>query len=149
MNAAPALVAPEVSRRRTSPPTAPRASLLIVSDSTDRLATLRASLGRGEIEVTGVTDPEEAARACRAGPDLVVVDVGPEHLIGVLKDIRAGTGPERIPVLVEAGRLAAAPNLAGALLKYRAMPCGRADLIKLARCRITPGARGQRAGKLL
>ena len=123
--------------------------LLIVSDLSARLARLNSLLATGEVEVTAATSIEEMCCGCRGGHDLVVVDVSPEIVSGVLKVLRGCAGCTKIPVLVEASRIAADARLAGLLPKYRAMPCSHADLITLARKRIASPAVKQSARGIL
>ena len=120
--------------------------VLIVSDSAERLAGLRALLNTGGVEITGATSLEEASRACERRQDLAVVDVAPPLLAGVLRALRSSAGSVESSVLVEASRLGAGDDLNGVLPRYRAMPCGRADLIALARRRTSPAA-GRRSAK--
>lgn len=138
-----------ISRPQLYLPAAGKPRLLIVSDSSERLTELRASLGVAEIEITGATSAEELSRACRCGHDLAAIDVGPAHLAGVLKALRASAGHAEIPLLVEASRLSAETGLAGLLPKYRAMPCSRADLLTLVRRRTTSAARHGKAKRML
>jgi len=136
------------SSRQPHPTPASKPRLLIISDSSERLTNLRASLSTGEIEITSATSPAELRRACRSKHDLAVVDVGPTHLGKVLEDLRSSKEGAEIPVLVEASRLAADPGLVGVLPKYRAMPCSHADLVTLARRRIA-STTGRRHGRKL
>jgi hypothetical protein len=141
--------APASSQQQLNLQAPRRPRLLIVSDSPDGLARLRAALNLGEIEITSAASIEELSRACRDGQDLAVVDVSPAQLTGVLKALRADAGCAEAPVLVEASRLPPEPGLAGVLPKYRAMPCSQADLVALARRRIAPGAVRRGARKML
>ncbi len=129
--------APVVSNHQPYPTPHPRPRLLIFSDCPDRLTKLSASLAAGEIEITSATSPEELRLICRDGHDLAVIDVSPTSLVAVLDALRDSEGYAEIPVLVEATRLAAAPGLTGVLPKYRAMPCSHAELVTLARSRIS------------
>jgi CheY-like chemotaxis protein len=108
--------------------------LLIVTDCPDRLRGLRASISTDGIEITGVTSPEELSRACHSEHDLAVIDVGAAHLPEVLRILRSSVRHSSISLLVEASKVFTEPSLAGVLPKYRAMPCSRSDLLKLARC---------------
>ena len=120
----------------SSPAGKPR--LLIVSDSTERMRSLSASLAMVEVEITVATTLEELNCACRGSHDLAVVDVGPERLPEALKVLRNCAGCANVPLLVEADRLLDGPRLAGVLPTYRAMPCSHTDLITLARRSIAP-----------
>jgi hypothetical protein len=126
-----------------------RPRLLIITDSSERLSKLRASLNIGEVEITGATSPEEMCRGCCGWQDLAVVDVSPAHLGGVLKALRQCAGCTKISVLVEAGRIFDDPSLAGLLPTYRAMPCSGSDLITLAQGCVNPHAVKQRARGIL
>lgn len=132
-----------------TPTPANKPHLLIVSDSSERLTRLRALLALGEVEITSATSPEELNCACRSRQDLVVVDASPARLGGVLKALRKCAGCAEVPVLVEANRLAADPDLAGLLPKYRAMPCGHSDLVTLVRLRIAPRTEERKTRRML
>ncbi len=120
----------------SSPAVKPR--LLIVSDCTERMRSLSASLAMVEVEITVAATLEELNCACRGSHDLAVVDVGPELLFDVLKILRNCAGCANVPLLVEADRGLDDPRLAGVLPAYRAMPCSHTDLITLARRSIAP-----------
>lgn len=126
-----------------------RQRLLIITDSSERLSKLRASLNIGEVEITGAASPEEMCCACRGWQDLAVVDVSPAHLGGVLKALRRCAGCTKISVLVEASRISDDPSLAGLLPTYRAMPCSGSDLITLAQGYVNPTAVKQRSRGIL
>lgn len=126
-----------------------RPRLLIITDSSERLSKLRASLNMGEVEITSATSPEEMCSACCGWQDLAVVDVSPAHLGGVLKVLRQCAGCTKIPVLVEAGRISDDPSLASLLPTYRAMPCSHRDLVTLARRRINPSTEEHKTRRLL
>lgn len=126
-----------------------RLRLLIVTDSLDRLTGLRAALHTEGMEITSAASPEELSRACCREHDLAVVDVSPAQLPGVLQALRGSQGHAEISLLVEVSRIVAEPGLAGLLPKYRAMPCSRIDLVKLARCRITSTVRPRRRRMML
>jgi DNA-binding response OmpR family regulator len=121
--------------------------LLIVTDSVERAASLRASLDTDRVEVTCITSPADLSLACRCGHDLAVVDVGASEIVEVLKGLRSSAGCETISVLVQASRLASDPSLTGVLPAYRAMPCSQADLIALARRRLTASGKNQRLAR--
>jgi len=142
------LAAP-ISKPQLYLPAASKPRLLIVSDSSERLTELRASLDAAEMEITGATSAEELSCACRRRYDLAAIDVDPAHLAGVLQALRTSAGHAEIPLLVEASRLSAEPGLAGLLPKYRAMPCSRADLLALVRRRTTSAARRWKAKRML
>ncbi len=137
------------NRHQPYPVLACKSRMLIVSDSAERLTRLRVSLFVGEVEIAGASSPGEMCSACRGGYDLVVVDLSPESISGVLKVLRGCEGCAKIPVLVEADRLTADPRLAGLLPQYRAMPCSQTDMVKLARRQIAPNDEGRRARGIL
>lgn len=107
--------------------------LLLVSDQPDNLNSLPAELGASDIEITSAKSVEDVRRACCAGHDVAVIDVGPAQLLKILKTLRASDGYKDISVLVDASRLSLEPSLAGVLPAYRAMPCSHAQLVALAR----------------
>jgi hypothetical protein len=122
--------------QQSDPAPAGKPHLLIVTDCSDRLAGLRSLLHADGVEITGVGSSEELSRACHGKHDLVVIDVGAGRLPEVLCTLRSSARHSRISLLVEASRVLTEPSLAGVLPKYRAMPCSRSDLVKLARCLI-------------
>jgi hypothetical protein len=107
--------------------------VLIVTDCSERLRSWQGAIHTEEIEITGATSFEELSRACRRAHDLAVIDVGAGSLPEVLRVLRSTDRHSRIALLVEASRVHTEPGLAGLLPLYRAMPCGRSDLLKLAR----------------
>lgn len=127
-----------VSRMQPSDPApADKSHLLIVADCADRLAGLGALLRTDGVEVTGAASSEELSRACHNKHDLVVVDVGAGRLREVLRTLRSSVRHSGVSLLVEASRVLTEPSLAGVFPRYRAMPCSRSDLVKLARRLIT------------
>jgi hypothetical protein len=89
------------------------------------------------VEITGAASSAELSRACHGTHDLVVIDVDAGRLPEVLRILRSSVGHSGISLLVEASRVLTEPGLVGVLPKYRAMPCSRSDLVKLARRLIT------------
>lgn len=120
----------------TPPVTDDKHHILIITDSDEQLVRIRAALRADDTEITCATSSEDMCRGCCGRQDLVVVDVGPEQVAEILKSLRSCAGCASIPVLVEMSRISAAPELAGLLPLYRAMPCGFFDLITLARRRL-------------
>lgn len=114
-----------------------RPRLLIVTDCAERLNYLNSALDASRSEITSARTTEEIARACEERHDLAIVDVAPEQLQETLNLIRTSAGHAGIPLLVSIGRIVAEPGMAGLLPKYRAMPCGPAELVALARRRLT------------
>ena len=123
--------------QRPDPAPARKPHLLIVTDCSDRQAGLRSLLHADGVEITGVGSSEELSRACHRKHDLVVIDVGAGRLPEVLYILRSSVRHSGISLLVEASRALTEPSLVGVLPKYRAMPCSRSDLVKLARRLIT------------
>ncbi|HYE74486.1 MAG TPA: hypothetical protein VEF04_14200 [Blastocatellia bacterium] len=124
----PAQSIPEITLRH------PR--LLIITDSRERLNDLRTILNIKGIEVTGTTDWDEFNRAKNVSHDVVVIDVGPEKLPQVLQELRERSANSNASILVEVGSITGASHLAGVLPRYRAMPCGIAELRSLTRNRL-------------
>lgn len=114
-----------------------RPRLLIITDTTERLSYLTSALNTSHSEITSAKSREEVMRACQERHDLVIVDVAPEQLKDVLGIVRASARHTEIPLLVAIGRIAAEPGVTGLLPQYRAMPCGPAELVALARRRLT------------
>ncbi|MGH9852060.1 MAG: hypothetical protein ACREBD_19665 [Blastocatellia bacterium] len=125
------------SAQQSDPAPSGKPHLLIVTDCSDRLQGLKASIQTDEVDITGAASPEELSSACHHEHDLAVIDVGPDRLPEVLCTLRSSERHSKISLLVEASRIVVAPGLAGLLPKYRAMPCSRFDLLKLARRLIT------------
>jgi CheY-like chemotaxis protein len=136
------------SKYLLSPAPVSKHRVLIVTDCSDRLRGWKASMHADgiEIEITSAGTFEELSRACHHEHDLVVIDVGAASLPEVLRTLRSSVRHSGISLLVEAGRVAADPGLAGLLPRYRAMPCGRSDLLKLAH-RLIAGADVHPRGK--
>ena len=113
----------------TFPNSKPR--LLLVSDSYDRLKSLEAGLNNNEFDITTVCSLEELVTACKDCHDLVALDVSPDQIGPMLKQIRTSASHTTVPVLVEATRLSSDLSLAGLLPEYRAMPCSRMEMLAL------------------
>src|SRR5215510_10680259 len=79
--------------------------LLLVSDCHDRLKSLEAGLSNNEFDITAVCSLEELVTACNNRHDLVALDVSPEQIAPMLKQIRTSASNATAPVLVEATRL--------------------------------------------
>lgn len=120
---------PSASQSVSFPSSKPR--LLLVSDSYDRLKSLEAGLNRDEFDITTVCSLEELVTACDDCHDMVALDVGPEQIAPMLKQIRTSASHTAAPVLVEATRLTNARSLAGSLPEYRAMPCSHKEMLAL------------------
>ncbi|MCG3163739.1 MAG: hypothetical protein JMDDDDMK_05185 [Acidobacteria bacterium] len=105
--------------------------LLLVSDSPDRLRSLKAGINHDEFHLTLVCSLEELATACYGCHDLVALDVSPAQIAPMLKQIRTSALHSTVPVLVEATRIKNDLTLAGLLPKYRAMPCSYTEMLTL------------------
>jgi DNA-binding response OmpR family regulator len=105
--------------------------LLLVSDSYDRLKSLEAGLSNNEFDITTVCSLEDLVTACSGCHDLVALDVSPEQIAPMLKQIRSSASHTTVPVLVEVTRLTSDLSLAGLLPEYRAMPCSRIEMLAL------------------
>lgn len=125
------LMTPGVSHPGRQSPARGR-RLLVVADAAERASRWRGVAGRGGAEVLTVILPGDLQCVCSGTFDVVVVDVGPARLVEVLTTLRGSAGCAESPVLVEAGRICAAPGLCGVLPRHRAMPCGGRELARLA-----------------
>jgi CheY-like chemotaxis protein len=128
--------------------TVSRPSVLIVSDSTERIPHWQSAFNSLEVEVTGAVFPEEWGYIKGDRHDIAVIDVGPALIEPLLSNLRANEQHAEIPLLVEMSRIAEAP-LPGVLPKYRAMPCSHDELIRLARRRLTSISGQKGAGAFL
>lgn len=130
--------------------TSPMATrVLLLCDSTTRLAHLRAALNKENLAIDCVGSLLELKAACRRGHQLTIIDVSSELLIGALKLLRASRRHANVSVLVEASRLEGTTEMGGILSQYRAMPCFAGDLIKLARSRLGRFQRNSLRRKML
>jgi CheY-like chemotaxis protein len=123
--------------------------VLVISDTVERIPHLQSVFNPSEAEIASVVYPEEWDYVATGKYDLVLIDVGPELLESLLKTFRANSGHAEIPLLVENSRVAGATNIAGVLPRYRAMPCGRGEMIRLARRRLASITSRARAVGLL
>lgn len=123
--------------------------LLLVTDSRERLNELRAILNMNGIEVTGTVNTEEFNRARNTSHDVVVIDVNPQRLPQVLSDLRERSANSNASLLVEVGSISGTSSLAGVLPKYRAMPCGTAELRSLTRSRLFKNLQSRQAKNVL
>src|SRR5262245_21032486 len=112
--------------------------LLLVSDSYDRLKSLEAGLNNNEFVITMACSLEELVTACNDCHDVVALDVSPEQIAPMLKQIRTSASHTSVPVLVEATRLTNDLSLAGLLPVYRAMPCSRMEMLALVQRGVEP-----------
>jgi hypothetical protein len=107
--------------------------LLLVSDSADRLQSLRSCVIVADFEIKSASSLKELRRACRQSYDLVALDVAPANLIDMLGLIRGSEGNAEIPVLVEYTRISEEKKLAGVLPNFRAMACTSVEMQFLLR----------------
>jgi DNA-binding NtrC family response regulator len=111
----------------------PKLSLLLVSDSAERLRTLEASINKTDFEIKTAGSFEELRHLCHEEHDIVVLDVSPSDIMTMLELIRMSGGYEKVPVFVESTQINNVNSLAGVLPSYRAMPCNRTEILTLLR----------------
>jgi CheY-like chemotaxis protein len=112
---------------------APKARLLLVADSAERLKWLKSSLGGPAFEVSCAGSMEELRATCGNQHDLVALDLDATQVKVALSHLRENALHANTPLLVETSRLGEDRSLAGVLPAFRAMPCSRNDLSLLAR----------------
>lgn len=95
--------------------------VLLVSDWIENLARVKSLLRLTQHEVTYAQSAEELNHACLDFYDVVVIDVGLEHIVYALREIRASEPLQTTPVLVRAERFAQAFEMTSVFAKYRAM----------------------------
>jgi len=112
--------------------------VLLISDGVEQLPTLQSAFAPLAVNITTLCLTPEALEASplTAPFDLIVVDVGPELLEPLLRQIRSLPELADIPVLVAANRVTEAEKLAGVMPKYRAMPCTPQEMLRLAERRL-------------
>src|SRR6266511_3459507 len=71
--------------------------LLLVSDSHDRLKSLEAGLNNNGFDITTACSLEELATACNNCHDLIALDVSPEQIAPMLKQIRTNASSGSTP----------------------------------------------------
>jgi hypothetical protein len=79
---------------------------------------------------------EELNRACQGSYDFVVVDVGLEHIVYALREIRADQRLQNTSVFVRAERLVKELEMTSVFAKYRARPCLDLELMELVPARL-------------
>ncbi|HEX5085986.1 MAG TPA: response regulator [Blastocatellia bacterium] len=126
----------QLKRQGREPEPVNRPSILIISDSAERIPRLQSAFDLQEVEIASAVFPEEWGYVSGDRHDLAVVDVSHSLLEPLLGNLRASKEHAEIPVLVEQSRIAAV-RVAGVLPKYRAMPCNHDELIRLAHRRLT------------
>lgn len=114
----------------------PTTKVIIITDSVTSATHLQAALSNESLAITVVALLAEDNRACWCDHDLAIVDVAPDSLRRTLSQLRTSQNCEAISILVDVTRLTNAPDLAGVLSAYRAMPCGGYELLRLARRRL-------------
>lgn len=107
--------------------------LLLVSDSADRLQSLKSCVAAADFDINLVCSLKELRHACCQAYDLVALDAAPTNIIEMLGLIRGSEGNGEIPVLVECTRINTDKKLAGVLPNFRAMPCNSAEIQLLLR----------------
>lgn len=96
--------------------------VLLVSDCIENFPRLKALLRLSPHTITYAQSAEELHHACQEFHDFVVVDVGPEHVVYALREIRASAHLQEASVLVRAERLVQAFELSSVFAKHRALP---------------------------
>ena len=119
-----------------------------MTDTADRVATLRATLAQPGVEITAALSGEGLEQQSYGQHDLVVVDVGPQHICETLQALRQNNVHGDIPVLVTAARITDHQGLSGVLPQYRAMPCSQVEMLTLVR-RLTTAAAPQKESRHL
>lgn len=109
----------------------PQSKLLLVTDSPERLKSLKASLADANFEITSACSVDELRTACRNHHDLAAVDVEAVNIKPMLSTLRASAGHKAIMLLVESSKVGNDPNLAGVLPTFRAMPCNQNQMLAL------------------
>lgn len=109
----------------------PKSKLLLVTDSPERLKSLKANLADANFEITSACSVDELRTACRKHHDLAAVDVEAANVKPMLSTLRASAGHKAIMLLVESSKVGNDPNLAGVLPTYRAMPCNQTQMVEL------------------
>ena len=107
-------------------------TVLLVSDWIENLARLKSLLRLSPHVVTYSQTNEELNHLCQDFYDFVVVDLGPEHIVDALREIRAAEQLQNTSVLVRAERMVEEYAM---LAKYRAMPCADFELMRLLTAR--------------
>lgn len=95
--------------------------VLLVSDWIENLARVQSLLRLSQHEVTYAQTAEELNQACQDFYDFVVIDVGLEHIVYALHELRASESLQNMPLLVRAERFAQAFEMTSVFAKYRAL----------------------------
>lgn len=96
--------------------------VLLVSDWAENLARVKSCLRLSHHKIVYAQTAEELNLACHDLYDFVVIDVGPEHIAYALRELRANTQLQNIPILVRAERFAPAFEATSVFAKSRALP---------------------------
>ncbi len=96
--------------------------VLVVSDWIENLARVKSMLRLSHHQVTYAQTAEALNQSCQGFYDFVVVDVGPEHIVYALRELRVSQPLQNTPVLVRAERLAQAFEMTSVLAKSRTLP---------------------------
>ncbi|MFN0122137.1 MAG: hypothetical protein ACKV2V_16715 [Blastocatellia bacterium] len=124
--------------REQTPTEGKRSRLLLVADSVEQMQALRITLAVTGAEFTCIHSLAELRHADWRGHALIVVNVAPAQLRQTLEAIRRTPGWDGTPILASVDRIRDEPGLAGVLPAYRAMACGPAEMLALARRRLGP-----------
>jgi hypothetical protein len=96
--------------------------VLLVGDCIENFPRLKSLLRLFRHTVTLVETITELRQACQEFYEFVVVDVGPEHIVSILHEIRASTQLQNTAVLVRAERLVRTFERASVFAKARTVP---------------------------
>ena len=99
----------------------PNLKVLLVSDWSENLARVKSLLRLSQHEITHAQTAEELNHACQVFYDFIVIDVGPEHIVAALHELRANASLQNTPLLVRAARFAQAFESTSVFAKYRAL----------------------------
>ncbi len=115
----------------------PKPRLLVVASSLETANHLAANFLSEDIDITTVVSREDFSAAMEVEHDLAIVDVAAVALPAILATVRANPAHAEIPLLVNISHIYSDPTISGVLSQYRAMPCSQAEVISLARRRLT------------
>lgn len=96
--------------------------VLLVSDWAENLARVKTFLHLSHHKILYAQTAKELSLACHDLFDFIVMDVGPEHIVYALRELRSNTQLQNIPILVRAERFAQAFELTSNFAKSRALP---------------------------
>lgn len=104
------------SNDRTTP-----LKVLLVSDWIENLARVKSLLRLSHHKITYAQTAEELNYACQDSYDFVVIDVGPEHIVYALRELRASECLQNTPVFVRVERFTQAFEMTSVFAKTRAL----------------------------